>query len=366
MRRVVWLVLGLALTGGCASEIGDDPLPDGAGVLSDGGASGIDAGQSGDGSGSDGSGGLFGNADRGDLASIPEGAFASDAEVTADAFFINDPPPPYCGPGGEMGTVETPGGTPDCPDDKNREGCPCPEEGVQAACWPGKRIHRGHGICEDGTTVCNRSDEFGLRWGPCEGYVLPNEDALSGPEACGCFSGGNWEIDNLTPCIHISGNYVYSSRLDGSGNIDCGTNVPEPPPLFDGNWSDNALTVDCEGQFTLCFTIKAGDRDNPRDDDCVLTEQCVDIWYPDAGEPLELPPLPHWRSDDTACAKQFAETQGYGEMSVLGTSIECDEIDDGNGDPYVFLRTRYCSPTCMDTPDAPGCSGCQTGGSGDF
>jgi hypothetical protein len=51
---------------------------------------------------------------------------------------------------------------------------------------------------------------------------------------------------------------------------------------------------------------------------------------------------------------------------VIGKSVECDVVDDGAGNPYVFHRTDYCPPSCQDTPDEPGCRECQTGGSGMF
>ena len=73
-----------------------------------------------------------------------------------------------------------PTGTPQCPDDKNREGVLAPRLGMSAPCWPGKRVNRSHGICRDGTTHCNDTTEFGLRWGSCEGYVLPLDGALAG------------------------------------------------------------------------------------------------------------------------------------------------------------------------------------------
>jgi hypothetical protein len=265
--------------------------------------------------------------------------------------------------------AENPGGTPDCPGDKNREGCPCPEEGLEADCWPGERRHRDHGICRDGRTVCRKSDEFGLRWGECKDYVLPQEDALSGPAACGCFSDGTWVLDNLVPCISNSGDYVYSSVLQGDGTADCGTNVGDPPPVPGDDWASTTLNVDCEGQFQLCFTIKSGDVNDPRESDCTLMTQCVDLWYGEAGVTQDAPSLGAWVSSDTQCARAFAnggETHGYGEMTVLGTSIECDAIDDGQGNPYVFHRTRYCPPSCKMRPDDPDCRDCKTGGSGDF
>ena len=70
-----------------------------------------------------------------------------------DAFFAEDPPPEYCGPGDADAAV-LPGGTPECPDDKNREGCPCSLHGATAPCWPGLRVDRNRGICQDGVTTC--------------------------------------------------------------------------------------------------------------------------------------------------------------------------------------------------------------------
>jgi len=168
-----------------------------------------------------------------------------------DAFFITDPPPPYCGPDGGGMAVATPTGTLQCPSDKNREGCPCPEQGMTAKCWPGRRANRNHGICQDGDTICNDSHEFGLRWGPCEGYVLPVEGALSGPEACGCFSSGKWKLTNLSPCIfHGDMTYLYSSVLGPNNTLQCGgpfTNSDIPPPPEE-DWTESTLDVDCEGQ----------------------------------------------------------------------------------------------------------------------
>jgi hypothetical protein len=238
---------------------------------------------------------------------------------------------------------------------------------MTAACWPGKRINRNHGICVDGTTSCRDTTEFGLRWGPCEGYVLPADGALSGPSACRCFSSGKWQLSNLAPCIFRGmATYLYSSTLTSDGKINCGSNVPEPPPVPAGDWSSSTLNVDCAGQFELCFTIKAGDAANPRADDCVIMQQCVPVWYPEEGVDQALPPLAAWSSANSACARQFDTVGGYGEMTVLGESIECEAVDDGAGNPYVFHRTDYCPPSCQNTPDTPECRDCQTGGSGDF
>jgi len=348
-RRLAY-VLGMLLAGGCAEELGDTPEGN------DGGADGgMDAGKD-----------PFGNADgngRRDAAQYP-----ADAEITADAFFANDPAPLMCGPEG-MQSAEPPGGTPNCPDDKNREGCPCADEGEKAACWPGKRVNRDHGICKDGMTTCSRTPEFGLRWASCEGYVLPKENAVAGPDACDCFSSGLWNLSNLAPCIFHSTTgktYLYSSKLTADNKIDCGSNIPEPPPVPDGDWSKSVLNVDCAGEFELCYAIKAGDVQSPRANDCVIMQHCEQVFYMTASVDQALPSLPAWSSTEPECAGQFERSGGYGEMTVKGRSVECDVVDDGDGNPYVFHRTDYCPPSCQETPDAPGCRECQTGGSGMF
>jgi hypothetical protein len=346
-------VLGMLLAGSCADEVGDTPVGAADAGPKD---AGMDASD------------IFGNAS-GSGRRDGQVSYPADAEITADAFFADDPPPMMCGPDGMMESAEQPGGTPNCPDDKNREGCPCAEEGMEAACWPGKRVNRNHGICKDGMTKCIRTPEFGLRWAACDGYVLPKEGASAGPDACDCFSSGTWDLSNLAPCIFhgTSGKtYLYSSKLTPDGKIDCGANVPEPPPVPSGDWSASSLNVDCSGRFELCYTIKAGDVDNPRGSDCVITRHCEEIFYETPGMDQTLSPLPAWSSTETDCARRFDLSGGYGEMTVLGKSIECDVVDDGAGNPYVFHRTDYCPPSCQETPTAPGCRECQTGGSGMF
>jgi hypothetical protein len=127
------------------------------------------------------------------------------------------------------------------------------------------------------------------------------------------------------------------------------------------------LTVDCEGRFNLCYTLKAGDADAPSDSDCVVARVCTgDVWYSARDTEQELPPLPSWNSSDSACAERFATSGGYGEMSVLGLSIECDDVDDGSGGEFVFNRVNYCPLSCNSDPTGPECMSCMMGGSGMF
>lgn len=307
---------------------------------------------------------------------IPPGTDGGPPPVTPDpeAFWEDDPPPRECYPDGGMGPLpDPPGGTPECPDDRNRQGCRCSPVGMMAPCWPGHRVDRMRGICRDGTTTCEPYDEFTGVWGECRGYVLPMEGALRGPGACNCFSAGRWAIDNLSPCFITyggagGGTYAVSTYVSG-GSARCPDDPggPPPNPQPGTNWSTNSLTVDCEGLFTLCYTLKAGDADAPAASDCVVSRVCTGpTWYMTAGATQTLDPLPSWTGTDSACAGRFATSGGYGEMSVIGFSRECDAVDDGMGGEYVFNRVNYCPLSCSMTPTAPECVGCMMGGSGMF
>jgi hypothetical protein len=198
--------------------------------------------------------------------------------------------------------------------------------------------------------------------------VLPVEGVQEGPQACRCFSNGKWSIKNLVPCIHedASGTYIYSSHMDPDTGFVCDAVSDVPPPVPDEVWTESALKVDCAGQFKLCYTIKAGKASDPKADDCVVMKSCVDVWYEKAEQMQDLMDLPGWSSSDKACASRFVKTGGYGEMSVLGKSVECEPVDDGKGKAYVFARTAYCGRDCADTPDAEGCKGCSVSGGGSF
>ncbi len=285
-----------------------------------------------------------------------------------DAYWANDPPPPQCLDSGL--TQPVPGGTPDCPDDKNREGCICPEAGKQAACWPGFRKNRNRGICHDGTTTCQKLGETQLQWGPCGGYQLPT--ATTGKNGCVCFSGGQWKIANLSPCfIDSGGGYgsggAVSTIFDGKqGNCPA---ISDPITQPTQPWSEDSLKVDCAGHFKLCYTLKAGTASAPQPADCSLVKKCVEADYPTPNVDQKLPDIDSWlvtAPADVACAEKFATTGGYGEMSVLGLSVECDKVDDGSGGEKVFNRVQYCPMSCTSGSTDPACQNCQSGGSGQF
>lgn len=283
-----------------------------------------------------------------------------------DAFWAQDPPPMYCGiDGGTLPTPMTPGGTPDCPDDKNRQGCPCPKIGDTAACWPGLRKNRGLGICKDGVTTCTQNGEFGGVWGPCAGYVLPVPGSTTGREACNCFSAGRWAIDNVSPCF-----YTYGGKhIGAASSVLSGTMATCQPMTGDKvmvptqPWSTNKLTVDCVGHWKLCYTIKAGDVKNPKPTDCVMASVCTEADYPMANAETGLPVLPAWATTtpaQIACAEQAKTSGGYGEMTVDGKTVTCEVVQ------KPFNRVGYCALDCDKRPTDPDCKNCMTGGSGSF
>ncbi|MGZ6093643.1 MAG: hypothetical protein ACXWUG_16555 [Polyangiales bacterium] len=345
MKRVIIVFAALAF--GCANsnDKGDDSL---GGTSKDGGGDDASLG--------DESGGL-GEDDA--MIGIDS---ATMGEISADAFWADDPPPKMCGDSGVAPVV--PGGTPECPDDKNREGCACPKEGATASCWPGFRKNRNRGICKDGTTTCKRKDETNLVWGPCEGYVLPS--GTTGKEACTCFSGGGWKIANLSPCFFSDSTGVMGAvstvpTYDSTGAVTavkCPASFAKPSTP----WSKTTLNVDCAGHFKLCFTIKAGNSMAPAATDCVVTKQCVEGDYTTTGKEQPFGELPAWINTDATCSKQFNAIGGYGEMSVEGTSVECDPVN------KVFNRVPFCPSKCNDPAHAmdADCKSCSSGGGGSF
>jgi hypothetical protein len=295
-----------------------------------------------------------------------DGTFGNSTDSSgfygADAFFAMDPPLMYCPADAGPANGGTPGGTPMCPDDKNREGCPCDPVGMTAACWPGLRAQRGVGQCKDGVTTCIMSGEQTKAWGPCVGDVLPTPGATTGAAACKCFSNGEWAISNLSPCFETDGTgatYALSSTLNGS-MIVCvmeTTNGPYPAPSAD--WATDTLKVDCAGTFNLCYTIKAGNAMMKTASDCTVGQVCTKGLYSVKNVVQNFPSLPGWAGMDATCAAKFVASGGYGEMSVQGESITCDVIDNGAGQPLVFQTVSYC-PLTNPPPN------CQSGGSGMF
>lgn len=328
----------------------------------------------------------FGDPDAAPPSFDPDGSFGNPStKPDSGDLFANDPPPKYCGPDPKAAPPQ-PGGTADCPDDKNKPGCGCDKLDEVKDCWTGLRVNRELGVCKDGVTKCVQKDENTKVWGPCEGQVLPTPGATKGAAACKCFSLGQWKLANLSPCFreycnidpgagpcpagNVAGYHAASTFDDGTGGgskcTDQGTTPPGPVPP--GPWTTSTLKVDCAGEYELCYELKAGDFANPQANDCSLTKQCVKARYLTANVEQPFGDLPAWVSPNQDCAKKWNATGGYGEMTVKGLSDLCDKIDDGAGNSYVFNRVKYCPSLCRDAANAskPECQNCAQGGSGEF
>ncbi len=86
---------------------------------------------------------------------------------------------------------------------------------------------------------------------------------------------------------------------------------------------------------------------------------------PGLGKPAPLARRARLHSLEHPGPRGFTTGGGYGEMSVVGLSVECDDISVG-GEPYVFSRVPYCAMDCFEHPNAAHCVGCGQAGSGSF
>jgi hypothetical protein len=287
-----------------------------------------------------------------------DAAFDADAAFEAAAF---DPQPSSCDAGGIPPQV---GGTLECPGDKNLPGCPCPTPGATAPCWTGQRADRGHGNCRDGTTKCSSAGGE-LTWGTCDGEVLPVPGSPSGTKAaCGCFTTGQWQVDNLSPCfltmtdgLGASTTTMYASTpgVPATCPLDSSTGAPAIPQ----SWSTDTLTVDCAGSYSLCYTLKAGNAKQPQPSDCVIASVCTPpTRYTTPGAPQVFPPLPGWQApaSASACIDSFMQSGGYGVMSVQGQSDECAFVS------RDFRIISYCASSCNSPTPPASCATCQNTG----
>ncbi len=343
--RVPGLLAVVVFTSACASGGGGGGSGGGSSSSGDAatGRREAGAGEGGSGRSDGGSGG--GGGSRGDGGTGGGGGSRGDGGTGGASDGGDAAAPRVCGPdGGLDASVPMPPAPGECRDGEAVPGCPCDTVGEERPCLTGRTIR------------CEPNGEFGGLWGPCLGD---------------CFSSGTWQIDNISPCfITYSGGMIWAvSTVIRGGEAQCPMFPSMPPPRAPGeDWSPNRLTVDCEGQFRLCYTIKAGDASAPRDDDCVVARTCTEAWYGTRNATQEFPPLPGWVTEDPACARRFVEGGGYGEMSVLGRTVDCEVIDDDRGGEYVFNRVPYCPLCCNDgsCPSDPICPMCMMGGSGSF
>src|SRR5262249_32337026 len=158
--------------------------------------------------------------------------------------------------------------------------------------------------------------------------------------ACKCFSQGYWDVENVVPCglgpsvSNITSMYSSEPPTVDGGDPTC----PAMAPTAGSLWSHDTVTADCMGRFTLCYTLKAGDYNNPMTSARVVAKSCASGDYTQVNTPQSWAPLLSWNSTaGSTCYNAFFNSGGYGEMSVVGTSITCDAITD-----HVFQRVRYC------------------------
>jgi hypothetical protein len=326
-----------------------------------------------------------------------DGGFGEGGDNGPD-LYANDPPPPWCGP--DSGAPPPPiQGTLECPEDKNKPGCGCEKPGDTAPCWTGLRKNRNLGVCKDGVATCKFKNENLNVWGPCEGQVLPVPDGKGG-ERCSCFSVGTWAIANTSPCIWSPDGdsyYAYSTVLGPAPDfaaVNCTqASHLENDVMPSSVWSSDTLTVDCAGDYNLVFRIHAGDAKNKHAEDCTLGEVSIQTGFVEARKSVNdpevvntLPDLPAWVGKDDACAKKWEHdtpedvSPGYGDMIVKGKSVQCDEIDDGHGNEFVFHTVTFCPRICRPgwptydatkmTPSGQTqkelCDACQLSGKGEF
>ncbi len=321
-----------------------------------------------------------------------DGSF-NQGKPDAGDLYANDPPPKWCGPTDQPAPPQ-PGGTIECPDDKNKPGCGCTTAGETAPCWTGLRANRNLGDCKDGVATCVQLNETRKGWSECVGEVLPVQGA-KGAAACRCFSMGEWKLANLAPCFleqcttleddpdrpgkqrcvpaTVTYRSATSSTLEGN-TIKCPA-VANPQPVPAGTWTSDTIKADCAGEFELCYELKAGDAKNPQPGDCSLAKVCLPkTLYKEAGVEQAFPDLGTWAiggavgSAADTCIQKWNANGGYGEMSVKGLSVRCDAIDDGAGNSLVFNRIQYCPAKCRGgaNPTDPQCVACANGGAGTF
>ncbi len=384
LRTALALGAALALASSAVQCSGTDAAPGRSSVGSGGSSAASGSGAGGSSSGATGGGGFSGT------TIFPDGALIDvpAKDYGLDAFFVDDPPPPACN--GNMNKPSNPGGTPECPADKNLQGCSCTNPGATAPCWPGYRKHRNRGACQDGVVECVKIGENQFEWGPCENFkgIDPNTyEPLGtvGKAACGCFSGGFWSLTNTSPCFITSGatgqvvGAVSTVMTDQMGGAMCPAAATMPNFFTDPTppsepFTTNAVRADCQGHFKLCYTFKALNQPMGMMNsasDCVMKQVCTEAQY--SFDPANVPPypdvsfpdLPGWKTSDpaeVACAQKFVSNGGYAEMTVEGQSDECETID------KLFQTVTYCPLKCSDPANAmdPECVNCRNGGGGPF
>jgi hypothetical protein len=175
------------------------------------------------------------------------------------------------------------------------------------------------------------------------------------PSTCACPL--SIEVDNLAICAAQSTMTapprVYSTAQT-TGEATCEDDdgrfphrVPAAP------WTKLHISSPCTGNGKMCFSLRHGTAESPKDSDCVLAERCVDFDYQATdGSTVELPMMPGWTVTDQTCAFLYEREGGYIEFHAEDAEVGCASGLEGS------LRTQTCPVHCAEQPDAAGCSAC--------
>jgi len=180
-----------------------------------------------------------------------------------------------------------------------------------------------------------------------------------------CFVHGSWQIDNVEPCFFTVAGADAGTSEGAISTVQSGPQQFQCPSDFTAapadSWSTDALTTDCVGHYTLCYTLKAGSGTNHQPNDCVVAQVCAENDYIAANQLQPWPDLPGWLAtgSQTACAQAFTESGGYGVKSVSGTATGCGAI------AKILSTVTYCPLACNGPNPPASCASCASGSNSD-
>jgi hypothetical protein len=171
-------------------------------------------------------------------------------------------------------------------------------------------------------------------------------------------------VDNTSMCGAESSDSMRSPFITSTyiedGALQCGNRM-FPPAVPAEAWGRATINSECAGSGQLCFALKAGSKDTPGADDCVLASQCVDFDYAGGNELVQLPAFDGWAATDVACLARYEVNGGYFEFRVDGTGVGCRTAEE----PEPVLRVQNCPLGCGDDPKRADCVACLADATGD-
>ena len=175
------------------------------------------------------------------------------------------------------------------------------------------------------------------------------------PSTCSCPL--SIQVDNLAICAAQSTltapPRVYSSAQT-AGQATCEDDDGKfPHRVPTAPWSKVRISSPCNGKGKMCFSLRHGTADQPKESDCVLAQECVEFDYETSdGGTFEIPEMPGWTVTDQACAFKYEREGGYIEFHAEEAEVGCNSGLEGS------LRTQTCPVHCAQQPDGPGCDAC--------